>query len=209
MATLEEQLIYEITWRTDEIAILKTTPFLYKFSKKQFDVLQRYSIPAIYSLWEGFVVQSFILYIREINSHQLTLDQLNLNLLTHTIDMEHNLRDGRTLFDKKVKLVKNIYNYVNSKITISKKIPTNSNVNYETINKLLQIFNLNLLPQEKYKKLMDRMLLFRNSIAHGEFGIPINQKEIDEVSLTVINLIHEVYESIMTGYNNKAYLKTK
>lgn len=208
MANLEEQLIYEITWRTNEIAILKTTPYLYKFSDEQFKILQRYSIPAMYSLWEGFFVQAFILYIREINNLKLTLDTINLNLLTHNIDVEHNLRDGRIDFEKKAELVKNIYNYVNSEITLSKNIPTNSNVNYKTANKILKRFNLSLLSKDKYDKLMNRMLLLRNSIAHGEFSIPINQKEIDEVSLTVINLMHEVYERIIEGYNNKTYLKT-
>lgn len=125
MGTFEKELLYEISWRTNEISILRTIPYLFPLSKRQKLALERHTIPAIYSLWEGFVVTTFEVYVREINSYNLSAEKLNLCILTHAIDAELQLNNGRTDFEKKQKLIEGLSKYYNTAITIVNKLPKN------------------------------------------------------------------------------------
>ncbi|RKL62722.1 hypothetical protein DXT63_09715 [Thermoanaerobacteraceae bacterium SP2] len=209
MGIFEEELLEEINWRTNEISILKTIPFLYPLSKEQKETLQKHSIPAMYSLWEGFVVASFSLYIREINRLKLTKDKINLNILVHAIDVKYQLNNGRTDFNKKVKLVDGICKYIGSEICIPSSLPTESNVNFKVINNILDRFSLSPLPEKPFKDRLNKLLLVRNSIAHGENSIPITQSLVTELSFTVLDSMHEVFNRILEGYKNKTYLQKR
>jgi len=91
MIGLEEELLHEVNWRTNELSVIRTIPLLCNCTDKQIEIIEKYSVVAIYSLWEGFVVESFTSYIRELNSLKLTCDKLNLNIITHDIDIKCNL----------------------------------------------------------------------------------------------------------------------
>ncbi len=207
MFNIEEELVYEIDWRINEISILKTVPYLFSLSDKQRNTIERYSIPALYSLWEGFIVAAFTIYTRELNSLKLNYERMSDCILTHAIDIEVNLTNGRSDFGKKQRLVNEIYKYYFKDVRILPQIPTNSNVNYKVINTILQRFNLSILPEKPHKKRLDKLLLFRNKIAHGESSVPVDKHLISEMSFTVIELMHEVFNLIMEGFTNKTYLR--
>jgi hypothetical protein len=205
MLNLEQELLYEIQWRTGELSTLKILPTRRNLSEYEKQVLLKYSVVGIYSLWEGFVVQSFIDYIRELNNQNLTYKSVHLNLLAHDIDMKYKLRDSRINFDSKCKLIQNFQLYQNSPIIFSTEIPTESNVNYKVINRILFRFNLDPLDSEKFEKPLDKLLLFRNKIAHGESSVRVNGDTIQELSSTVIDSMHEVTTHIIDGYKQKKY----
>jgi hypothetical protein len=207
MVSIEEKILYEINWRTEEISIIKTVPFLFSVSKKQKEVLKKYVIPTFYSLWEGFFVECFSIYIREINKLKLSREQLNINMLVHSIDIKCDLRNGRVDFDKKIDFVKNILEHTDKEIELPVIVPTESNVNYKVTNAILRRFNLCQLPQVPFEKDLNKLLLLRNKIAHGENNIPVDQKMIDEASLVVISSMHEVAEKVLSGYKSKSYLE--
>lgn len=206
MPSFEKELLHEVQWRIDEISLLKTIPHLYKFSDIQKKVLQKYSIPSIYSLWEGFVSDSFSLYIRKLNELKLLMNQLSQNIIVHDLDVKYHLSDGRKNFDKKVSLVKNVYNYIKSPINLSSNIPTKSNINFNVINDVLKRFKLQPLPEKPYGKELDKLVLIRNNISHGQVIASIDQGLIDELSINTMNIIYEVFNRIVEGYRNKTYL---
>ena len=110
MIRLEQEMLQEVDWRTNELSIIRTIPLLFNFSDKQKEILEKYSVAAIYSIWEGFVTKSFSLYIREINSLNLTYDKINLNILTHDIFIKFDLTDEqRKHFENKCNFVNNIF----------------------------------------------------------------------------------------------------
>jgi hypothetical protein len=204
---IEAKIDYEISWRTNEISIIKTIPFLFGFSVSQKEVIKKYMIPIFYSLWEGFVVEAFSIYTREINSLKLSKNKICVNILVHGIDVKHTLKQARTDFDKQILFIEEISGYLDGDIEIPINVPTESNVSYKVINNLCRRYNLSPLPEVPYKKLLDRLLFFRNKLSHGEHSIPVNQTEIDEMSLTVIALMHEVSNRILDGFREKSYLK--
>jgi hypothetical protein len=204
---IEAKINYEIDWRTNEISIVKTIPFLFGFSVCQQEVLKKHTIPIFYSLWEGFVVEVFSIYTREINDLKLSKDKICINMLVHGIDIKHKLKQVRTDFEKQILFIQELSTYLDGDIEIPVNVPTESNVNYKVINNLCRRYNLQPLPEVPYKKWLDRLLFFRNKLSHGEHSIPVNQTEIDEMSLTVISSMHEISSRILDGFQEKSYLK--
>ena len=207
MIKFEEELLHEVDWRTDELSIIISIPHLFNFNDKQNKIIEKYSVPAIYSIWEGFVKQSFILYIQKINSFELTHDKINLNILTQDIFTKFDLTEEKIKhFEHKCNFVNNIFEYSKLPITLSHSIPTEANVNFKVINKILNHFYLEELPKKDFKSPLDKLLFYRNSIAHGECSLIVNEKINQEFNLTVINAMHEVINRIIEGYSKEAYL---
>lgn len=207
MLKFEKELLSEIDWRTNELSIIRTIPLLCNCKNEQVKVIEKYSVVAIYSIWEGFVVTGFNIYIRELNTLNLTYDQLNLNILTHDIDTKFNITDDRHNFESKLTLVDNMHSYISAPINITTKIPTESNINYKVINKLLNIYNLEILPEKQFKNSLDKLLTVRNHFAHGDNSIPVDKEMIQEFNFIVIEAMHEVTNSIINGFVNKTYLR--
>ena len=207
MATIDERIKHEIDWRVSEISIIKSMPYLYPVSAAQRKVLVKHTIPVFYSLWEGFVADCFQIYSHEINIQRIPADKICLPLVTHAIDTSLFLHQQRIEFDKKIKFVNDIQTYLNGDINLPTQVPTKSNVNFKVINQILTRFNLELLPDEPYKKSLDRLLFFRNKLAHGEFSIVIEQKNVDEMSDIVISSFHILAERVVDGFNKKTYLR--
>ncbi len=212
--TLLQEKIQEITeWRIKEISILKSVPLHSGLSDEQRQVLQKYTIPAMYSLWEGFVKDAFDIYVDHLNSLKLGIDQISPKILTHGFDVKLKFRNVIPAdFDKRIKFIYEIGNYIKDQydkgqIFIGKGLPTESNINHEIINKILYRFNLQQLPEKPFEEALNKFLLFRNRISHGDFRIPVEQFHIDEFSKLVIDLMDEIFIRIDEGYNKKTYLR--
>ncbi|CAG0972170.1 hypothetical protein METP2_01459 [Methanosarcinales archaeon] len=208
MNGLEQELLQEVDWRTNELSIIRTIPILCNCNDKQKEILEKYSVVAIYSIWEGFVTQSFTLYIREINNFKLSYEKINLNILTYDIFIKYGLTEEQIKhFEHKCKFVNNIFEYSKLPVMISSNIPTESNVNFKVINKILKHFHLEELPANDFERRLNKLLKYRNNIAHGEFSLPVTKEIIQDFNSTVIDSMHEVTIRIIEGVINKKYLR--
>jgi len=208
MIGLEQELLQELDWRTNELSIIITIPRLCNCNDKQKDILEKYSAVAIYSIWEGFVTQSFTLYIREINNLKLSYEKISLNILTHDIFIKYGLTEEQIKhFEHKCVFVNNIFEYSKLPVAISSKIPTESNVNFKVINKILKFFHLEELPANDFERRLNKLLTYRNSIAHGENSLPVTEELIQAFNSTVIDAMHEVTIRITNGFINNKYLR--
>lgn len=206
--TMLKSIVDDIDWRVAELASLRTIPYRYRISQEHVNILVKYSIPAIYALWEGFVKKSFIAYSEELNLLKLQISDVDENLLTHalTIGTDFDLNCSRTHFDSKKKYIKAMKLKYADPLVLSNEIPTKSNVNYDVINDILMRFNLKNM-DKSYKKPLDKLLRFRNNIAHGEGSIPIHKNNVEEFANLVQDLMLSVYERIEIGFNAKTYLR--
>lgn len=204
---LEKKLFQDINWRINEISQIKTIPFRYKMTEENRNLLIKYSVTSIYALWEGFVVNTFEEYNRELNSLKLKISKVHKNLITHAINCKDSLRleNSRIHIDSQIKFIEELLFFTNNQFEISGKLPTESNVNYKVINKILYIYNLELL-SIKFERKLNKLLKFRNNIGHGDNSIPIVVENINEFSLLVIDLINELFNIVINGYRNKTYL---
>ncbi len=207
LLNLENDLFQNISWRIGELSQIKTIPFRYKMTKENRNMLIKYSVPSIYALWEGFVVSSFQYYRREINALNIPIEKVNIKLLTHAINCKDilNLGNARKDFNVQLKFVEEIMPFISGNFEIAGSIPTESNVNFKVINKLLILHNLKEL-DESYERNLNKLLKFRNCVAHGDNSIPVKIKDINFFTQLVTDLMSEIFEKITSGYGEKSYL---
>jgi hypothetical protein len=198
----------DIVWRMSELGSLKSIPLRYKLLPHHKEMIIKYTIPSIYALWEGFVKNSFRRYIEEINSLNLSINDIHINLLVHSLTSLDKLRleNPRNSFKSKKEFTENYFEVISRPFVISEIIPTRSNVNFEVINEILQLFNLDSLPTT-FEKPLSKLVLFRNSIAHGEVRIPIKIKDIELFTQLLNDLMIEIILRIEKGLVTRTYLK--
>ncbi len=197
----------DINWRISEISNIKTIPLRYRILESHKETLILYSIPSLYSIWEGFVKNAFQLLTSFLNKLGIQPNQVHINILTHAIENECNLGNERKHFEKKIGLVESTINIYDSILNIKQGIPTESNVNHKVINKILERFNIKSL-DEKYEKPLNRLLLFRNKIAHGENSIKVTKQDVDDFSLLIEDLMYDLLLLIEEYLKKEEYKKT-
>jgi len=206
MNHLLNEIQEDIKWRLSEITNIKTIPLRYNLLNVHKKTLILYSVPSFYAIWEGFLKQTFQLLTNYLNNAILDPSKVHINILTHAIENECNLGNSRKHFDSKVNLVNSAINLYDSKLIIKQGIPTESNANYKVTNKILERFNIKNI-DSKYEKPLNRLLFFRNKIAHGENSIKVYSSDIDEFSLLVENLMYNILILIEEFIENGNYKK--
>ena len=204
---LEKQLEELLTTSLRNITVAKTIHIHYHFSSLYKDYLMRQAIVSIYSCWEEFIKQSLSEYLRSLNLLQLNYQQLHPNYMAHQLDSVFNFKNPKTNFDKIVKKSSNFIQKFEGVVVFNTAINTESNANLTVTNKILKRFRLKLLDEKKYKKGLDALLQIRNSIAHGNYRISIEQSHIDDFSLLIQNLMDELGLRIIEASNKQVYLK--
>lgn len=205
---LENDLFQDINWRISELSQIKTIPFRYRMTEENKNLWIKYSVTSIYALWEGFVVNSFQYYRRELNALNLPINKININLLTHAINCQDTLFLGnaRKNFDTQLKFVEELLSFTNTNFEIVGSLHTEDNVNFKVINRILIHHNLKEV-NENYERKLNKLLKFRNCVAHGDNSIPVTVKDINFFTQLVTDLMSEIFEILTSGYNERSYLK--
>jgi hypothetical protein len=210
---LFDDILEDIAWRKEQLLMAKTIPFLHSFSDSHKEFLIKHSIPTIYAIWEGFVQNSFQIYVRELNKLGLRRNDYCINIFTHSLEASFpQFKEFPKEFPKKMTFMEKMNNYLEEDFRVSAKINTESNVELEVINKLCTRFNLELLPNHPYKQKLKDLLMFRNRIAHGDNSLVVDienfKDNIESYILLIEDLMEEVYNRMITAFNNdKSYLK--
>lgn len=199
-----EEIIADIEWRISELSNIKTIPIRYNFRADHKEIHIKYSIPAIYAIWEGFVKNCFTIYSNHLNTLSIRKDQISIPLLTHQIDSECDFNTPRINFEAKQRVVQLIETLFTEIITIKPSIPTESNVNFKVLNKILERFCIAKV-DDKYERGLNKLLRFRNTIAHGENSILVDMTHISEFISLVENLMLDITINIETGEKLESY----
>ncbi|MBO7577543.1 MAG: hypothetical protein J6T43_00950 [Prevotella sp.] len=205
--TILEEIKSDIDWRMGELVSLKTIPHRYKMVTHHKSLLKTYLVPAIYAIWEGFVSNTMMAYIMEINKERIAAKSIRMDVLLYITEMDEklNLSVPRTNRNQQEKFIRNIYTTFTNPIIITPKIQTKSNVNLGVINHLLTSFGLDALPNS-YEGSLNKLLNFRNKIAHGEKAITVKDNHITEFTQLINDLMVEIAIRIEDGLINKTYL---
>ncbi|CAK7017938.1 MAG: hypothetical protein PARBA_00745 [Parabacteroides sp.] len=203
-----DEINSDIQWRMSELASLKSIPLRYNLLPHHKEMLIKYTIPSIYALWEGFVKNSFELYIREINKLNIPIEEVHINVITHTLSSYEKLylENPRMNFVSKKEFIEFYQTKISQPLNITNKIPTKSNVDFVVINDILTRFNLNLLP-ETFESKLRKLLKFRNSIAHGETSLPAKLEDVTFFSQLVNDLMIEIIIRLDEGYKKQTFKK--
>lgn len=205
--TAIESITADMDWRMGELGSLKTIPHRYHMEDQHIMMLKRYIVPAIYSLWEGFVKNTILIYIGEINKAKVPVGSICMNTLVYITDIDDNLNlsTERKHKNKKERFIKNFQNLLTTPVNMKLKVMTESNVNLGVVNNLLESFNIETIPDD-YEGKLNKLLNFRNAIAHGDSAISVDEKEIAEFSQLVIELMMEIVERVEKGLSSKSYI---
>lgn len=191
MVTFIDEILADIDWRVSQLATLKSIPIRYSFSPEHKELQIKYTIPAIYAIWEGFVKSSFIIYTIHLNTLSIGRAEIAIPLLTHQLDSECDFNSPRINFDSKQRMVSLLDSLLTDIVTIKPSVPTESNVNFKVLNKILERFCIDKV-SDVYEAKLNKLLLFRNKIAHGENSITVNLTHVTEFVATVENLMLDI-----------------
>lgn len=206
--TIQEEIFADIDWRNGELAELRVILHKAKLTQTQRVTYIKYIVPAIYALWEGFIKNSLELLSKEINKTNVPITDLHENLLTHAIISIDKLALDRPRIRFKTQKDFSLYfcEHIGKPFPTIGKLPTKSNVNSEVLQDLFNRFNLGIIEKVNGRRL-DKLLTFRNTIAHGDNSIPVTEDNINEFVLIVQDLMLLVFEKIDNAIKNKTFLR--
>jgi hypothetical protein len=221
---LEQDIMSDIDEREELMFWVRSLHPRYGFSERDEQLFLSYSIPIVYSIWEGFVQTSFQIYIRELNKLEIKIDNVCEPILVY--HMESAFRQFKQYpnpksDEDKPKIVKKKVDFFNAlglfyksnTLEIHPNINTESNVGFNVLNRILNDFNLEKIPEypePKYslKDELHTLLQIRNAVAHGQRNsIVVNREDLERAINLVKKLMPLVFERIKTGFIEKKYLK--
>lgn len=150
--------------------------------------------------------KSIGLYAKAINNSSTPIVLLHENLLTHAItaDSKLALDRARTNFRTQKEFSLYISEFLKKEFPLDGKIPTKSNINSEVLLDILERFNLGSI-EKKQKIKLDKLLKFRNTIAHGDNSIPVKEEHIDEFVVLVQDLMVVMFNKIDDAIVSERY----
>lgn len=211
---LEQKISADIEERQQLMINIKTLYLRYGFSEKDEQMFLIYAIPAVYSIWEGFVQTVFRFYVLELNRLNLGINTICNPILVYHIETSFKqFNEYPKSFNGKIAFFEKLNQFYNSEqIDITQIINIEGNVGFDVLKKILEIFNLQPMPEyyePRYsvKIELEFLLTIRNAIAHGDNSIIVNRNDLDRVIKLVNILMDLIFDRIMEGFNNRTYLK--
>lgn len=205
MSNMQSLLCNELDTLQSKMCKCKTIHLRYSMHPEHKDFLIRQSILGIYAEWEGFIKKTIALYLQEINKENISFSILHDNYVSYQTDNIAKFKSPKTDFGTIVKLSRCLYEMYQGPVVFTTNVNTESNANLKVTNSILTKLCLKCL-DAKYEGPLNKLLKFRNSIAHGDEGIPVNQGDVDRFTLLVQDIATDFMLSINDGFQNKVYL---
>lgn len=206
MSRFSEICQADINWRIDQIAMIKKSTALLSITNDMREVLRKYSVPAIYAIWEGFITSIFAEYVKIINREEIPIANIDKRIMTYYSFVTLNLASPPTKQEKKERFTAKMLEHFSDSVKLSSDIQTNANVDYESLSAIMYRYGLEPLPEKKYKSKMCKFLRFRNQIAHGDKAIAVDNDTVLEFSILVNDLMADVFISLETAISTRSYI---
>lgn len=187
-----------------------------KFNEEERQILIKQFVVLAYSHWEGFVKSAFSIYIKEINRLKIKPKDLKANLFVGDLKLKYKtlteLPNQNFDFQQHLQKTIELNNHFTKQINLSDSSIKGgkSIIEFTAINKFLTIFCLDNLSQSAFQEQLGQLCKDRNLIAHGDFEILRNLDigKVNEISRLVSDLMGEIINKIIDGYNKKTYLNS-
>ena len=209
MITIKDEIDLEIDWVIRETTRIKLLPHRYEFIEEEKDIYYKSMVPMIYAYLEGFVKNAIRIYMKFVNQLDLTFNDISIRLLVHKIEKKYNcFKENIKSIQNKEKLVEQLLQDINNNDkTINFNDKAIQNINSDRLNKLLRELNFKEIEDRKIKDGLNKLLQYRNGIAHGENSYRVDENLLIEFIDTIIKTMDYVSDIICNGYDSKNYLK--
>ena len=199
--SLIDEIQIENNWRDGELAILKVNP-----QKVDDSLWNRMSVPMIYAHWEGYVVSSLKLLLGHLNSLKLSPSKVPTNLIVLGLGDKYRSLSGKQSFDQRIVFTDNFKEIFQKAIRFKKNIDTRSNLNGNILEELCNIFGFNFDVFKELTADIDRIVMLRNKIAHGENAIIPNSENIVKYILSISQATDLLLAEIERFLSNEKFL---
>ena len=212
-STLLEELCNQRDWHVSEIACYKSIP--HRYANPLFNNIKttywKMCVPMIYAHWESYVISSFRIICDYINDLQIKYSDINnaiaiLSNKTRFSYLSGNIDRGKQArFYSEFVLAYGSSVYLESNTCVTAK----SNLNFKQLSMIFNDFGIQM-PQsiEKKKIVIEKMVTYRNKIAHGENSVTVQESDILMFANCTVELIDEIILIIKAYLENESYLKS-
>lgn len=209
---LISEICQEREWRLKELEFYKKIPYLYVnplFGKHK-EKYYKMCIPMIYAHWEGFIICAFRLLSDFITRQSIQYSYAPEFLILLANKKRFQYLKGNCDLEKQRRFLKEFLLSQKSGIEIPSDscISANSNLNFKQLELILNSFNLKETRKYKNNKQgIEKLVTFRNKIAHGENSVVVEYNDIDQMVKCVTELIDETIIIIKKYVLEKGYLQ--
>lgn len=205
---LKQELESERDWRVAELTKMKL--LLRRIQENEGaeyeTIFLKMTIPSIYAQWEGFCVASFKILMDYINGKQLDAPTVSYNVLTYANREVYRRLQGKQSFFQKVDFSKGFIKIYNGKISIVGKLDTKSNLNYDALSEILQIFEMDITKFSCHEKTLNKLVNIRNAIAHGKNSVGVDKTMMEDNISLVTELMDKVLLEELEYATEQKYL---
>ncbi|MEI8612076.1 MAE_28990/MAE_18760 family HEPN-like nuclease [Enterovibrio sp. Hal110] len=203
---LLEAIQQDKVWRFKELINLRGAIQCSRKSNK--NILLRSGVLLLYAHWEGFVKNSCQYYFRYLNHKSIKYSELTLNYralgIPYQFESNNFPSNNFSAFYKAADFIKNPQNHGIFRVDVD-KISTQSNLNTEVMIGLLNMIGLDSqFITNHHHHIDERLLKYRNAIAHGENTSFSTDYDITEVSFSDlyerIKALIDEFESRLTNH---------
>lgn len=193
----------------------------YNFLPQDFKLISKQSLVILYSLWEGFVQESFQIFLKEVDANVNSLYQLNEIFMLSQIEVI--FKQFQNYPSKEVSRMKfhrrlNEFALENNH-QLSTIVNCKNNVEIDVLNSLFNTYGMESIPHNwgdycypnnNLKTVLKDFLHYRNNQAHGNritANVVIEHNEFVTYKKLVIDLLFEVSRKLEKCLIEKTYLK--
>jgi len=168
MIEILEEIRQENEWRQKDFANMK---FIYSIISKDLKPLfLRMTIPYLYAHWEGFAIDALKKVINYFNKLKLQYNDVRINIFVLSLGEKFNYLKSKQSFVQKCEFSKNFITNLKNELKFDKKnISTKSNLKFDVLKELSEIFGFDLENFNKYRNQLDNFVNIRNSIIYVRF----------------------------------------
>jgi hypothetical protein len=201
MHSLVEEIQEENNWRDRELANFKQNP-----QNVDGKLWSRMCVPMIYAHWEGYVVNSLKLLIGYLNELELTPNDVPTKLVVLGLGKRYNTLSGKQSFEQKIEFTDRFKELFQNALKFKKEVDTKSNLNSKVLKELCLVFDFEFKAFEGVTSDIDKIVTFRNRIAHGENSIVPDSENIENYIISITNATDILLQEIEQFLTNENYL---
>lgn len=209
-AQVARRLDRSISWRKKELTQQKFIAD--SASSVDSYVLRRSGITLLYAHWEGFIKDASHIYLKYLSNTPLELTRLKPCFVALALGGEIKLAGRANKTSSHALLVEKFLlidtpPYLQQRIPWKNVISTRSNLKSEVLREIAAALGLDYSPFElKEKAVIDRLVHFRNSVAHGE-GQSISEEDYNTLHTETIDLLNKFRDSIEDAAYHDRHLR--
>lgn len=210
---LQDLLVAEREWRVQELDLCKKIPFLYTYPsfKSHISLFWKFCVPMIYSHWEGFCVAAMKLLVDYLNEKNISYQDAANHILLLDNKRRFGYLQGNCSLEQQIRFLGEFLESQKSGINIDRSIiSANSNLNFKQLTKMLSYFEIVVSTElENQKPIIEKLVWYRNSIAHGENSITVTQADIESFISCITKCIDEMISLFWAYTLNSQYRKAE